>query len=163
MGLLDFHGTNNNIICGLFKNTLAFGLQLMINPCQIINCMYSACLLSTCILRGKYPCTIDLLFDWFGISCMTTDSFCFYLQNRLFRTSQTRSNCYSDTSPFSIPWYTAISRAPLSAMLSYLWGDSGRALDCWSRDLGFEYSPPLFINISNNCKWRSKLRHHLLL
>jgi hypothetical protein len=33
--------------------------------------------------RGKYHCTIDLLFDWFGISCMTTDNFCFYLQNRL--------------------------------------------------------------------------------
>jgi hypothetical protein len=27
--------------------------------------------------RGKYHCTIDLLFDWFGISCMTTDNFCF--------------------------------------------------------------------------------------
>jgi hypothetical protein len=25
--------------------------------------------------KGKYHCTIDLLFDWFGISCMTTDSF----------------------------------------------------------------------------------------
>ncbi len=25
--------------------------------------------------RGKYHCTIDLLFDWFGISCMTTDNF----------------------------------------------------------------------------------------
>jgi hypothetical protein len=23
----------------------------------------------------KYHCTIDLLFDWFGISCMTTDNF----------------------------------------------------------------------------------------
>jgi hypothetical protein len=31
------------------------------------------------ILRGKYHCTIDLLFDWFGIGCMTTDRFCFYL------------------------------------------------------------------------------------
>jgi len=38
---------------------------------------------------GKYHCTIDLLFDWFGISCMTTDNFCFYLQNRLIQTSQT--------------------------------------------------------------------------
>ncbi len=27
--------------------------------------------------------------DWFGISCMTTDIFCFYLQNRLIQTSQT--------------------------------------------------------------------------
>jgi hypothetical protein len=39
-------------------------------------------------LRGKYHCTIDLLFDWFGISCMTTDNFCFYFQNRLIQTSQ---------------------------------------------------------------------------
>ncbi len=30
-----------------------------------------------------YHCTIDLLFDWFGISCMTTDNFCFYMQNRI--------------------------------------------------------------------------------
>jgi hypothetical protein len=52
---------------------------------------------------GKYHCTIDLLFDWFGISCMTTDNFCFYLQNRLIQTSQTGGQLYSDTSPFSIP------------------------------------------------------------
>jgi hypothetical protein len=55
-------------------------------------------------LRGKYHCTVDLLFDWFGISCMTTDNFCFYLQNRLFQTSQIGGQQYSDTSPFSIPW-----------------------------------------------------------
>jgi hypothetical protein len=52
---------------------------------------------------GKYHCTIDLLFHWFGISCMTTDHFCFYLQNRLIQTSQTGGQQYSDTSPFSIP------------------------------------------------------------
>jgi hypothetical protein len=56
------------------------------------------------ILKGKYHCTIDLLSDWFGISCMTTDNFSFYLQNRLIQTSQTGSQWYSDTSPFSIPW-----------------------------------------------------------
>jgi hypothetical protein len=56
------------------------------------------------ILKGKYHCTIDLLFDWFGISCMTTDNFCFYLQNRLIQTSQTGGQQYSETSPFSIPW-----------------------------------------------------------
>jgi hypothetical protein len=39
--------------------------------------------------RGKYHCTVDLLFDWFGINSMTTDNFCFYLQNRLIQTSQT--------------------------------------------------------------------------
>jgi hypothetical protein len=27
--------------------------------------------------RGKDHCTIDLLFDWFGISCMTKDNFLF--------------------------------------------------------------------------------------
>jgi hypothetical protein len=38
---------------------------------------------------------------------MTTDNFCFYLQNRLIQTSQTGGQQYSDTSPFSIPciWY----------------------------------------------------------
>jgi hypothetical protein len=41
------------------------------------------------ILKGKYNRTIDLLFDWFGISCITTDNFCFYLQNRPIQTSQT--------------------------------------------------------------------------
>jgi hypothetical protein len=51
-------------------------------------------------LRGKYHCTIDLLFDLLGISCMTTDNFCFYLQNRQIQTSQTGGHWYSDTSPF---------------------------------------------------------------
>ncbi len=47
---------------------------------------------------------VGLLFDWFGIGCMTTDNFCFYLQNKLIQTSQTGGQLYSDTSPFSIPW-----------------------------------------------------------
>jgi len=55
----------------------------------------------------KHHCTIDLLFDWFGISCIKTDIFCFYLQNRLIQTSQTGGQWYSDTSPFSIPWTVA--------------------------------------------------------
>ncbi len=49
-------------------------------------------------------CTIDLLFDQFGISCKTTDNFCFYSQNRLIQTSETGDQQYSDASPFSIPW-----------------------------------------------------------
>ncbi len=52
---------------------------------------------------GKYHCTVDLLFDWFEISCMTTDNFCFNLQNKLIQTSQTGGQLYSYTSPFSIP------------------------------------------------------------
>ena len=27
------------------------------------------------MLKGKYHCTVDLLFDWLGMSCMTTDNF----------------------------------------------------------------------------------------
>jgi hypothetical protein len=54
---------------------------------------------------GKYHCMVDLLFDWFGISYMTTDNFCFYLQNRVTPTGQTGGQRYSDTSPFSIPWF----------------------------------------------------------
>jgi hypothetical protein len=34
---------------------------------------------------------------------MTTDSFCFYLQNRLIQTSQTGGQWYSDTSPLVFP------------------------------------------------------------
>jgi hypothetical protein len=29
------------------------------------------------ILKGEDHCTLDLLFDWFGISCTTTDNFLF--------------------------------------------------------------------------------------
>ena len=35
---------------------------------------------------------------------MTTDIFCFYLQDTLIQTIQTGGQQYSDTSPFSIPW-----------------------------------------------------------
>jgi hypothetical protein len=34
---------------------------------------------------------------------VTTDNFCFYLQNRVIQTSQTGGQQYSDTFPFSIP------------------------------------------------------------
>jgi len=47
------------------------------------------------ILKGEVHCTVDLLFDWFGISCRTTYNFCFYLQNRLMQTSQTGGQWYS--------------------------------------------------------------------
>ena len=50
--------------------------------------------------------TVDFLFDWFGISCMTTDHFCFYFQNRLLQTSQTGGQWYSDTSPLVFPGFT---------------------------------------------------------
>ncbi len=68
--------------------------------------LFAQMLLRTNVPIPKYHCTIDLQFDWFGISCMTTDNFCFYLQNRLILTSQTGGQQYSDTSPFSIGLFT---------------------------------------------------------
>jgi hypothetical protein len=67
--------------------------------------------------RGKYHCTIDLLFDWFGISCMNIYSFCFYLQNRLILTSQTGGQWYSNTFPLEFPADTFKS----SSMLIYFY------------------------------------------
>jgi len=43
---------------------------------------------------------------------MTTDNFCFYLQNRLIQASQTGGQWYSDTSPFSIPCFDPMQGAP---------------------------------------------------
>ncbi len=53
---------------------------------------------------GSITVLLTLLFDWFGINCLTTDNFCFYLQNRLIQTNKTGGQQYCDTSPFSIPW-----------------------------------------------------------
>ncbi len=41
---------------------------------------------------------------------MATDNFSFYLQNRLTQTSPTGGQGYSDTSPFSIPWFYGLAR-----------------------------------------------------
>jgi hypothetical protein len=71
-------------------------------------------------VRGKYRCTIDLLFDWFGISYMTPDNFCFYLLNRLIQTSQTGGQWYSDTSPFSIPCFV-LQYIHISVSLVYMY------------------------------------------
>jgi hypothetical protein len=38
------------------------------------------CIHSKEYLRGKYHCTVDLLFDWLGISCMTTDNFLLFVK-----------------------------------------------------------------------------------
>ncbi len=52
---------------------------------------------------GTYHCTIDLLFDWFGISCMTTENFSFSFAEQLIQKGQTGGEWYSDTSSFGIP------------------------------------------------------------
>jgi hypothetical protein len=52
---------------------------------------------------GSITVPLTSYLDWFGISCMTADKFCSYLQNRLIQTSQTGGQQYRDTSLFSIP------------------------------------------------------------
>jgi hypothetical protein len=45
---------------------------------------------------------------------MSTDNFCFYLQNRLIQTSQTGGQRYSNTSPFSIPCNSVLKMPAIS-------------------------------------------------
>jgi hypothetical protein len=51
---------------------------------------------------------------------MSTDNFCFYLQNRLIQTSNTGGQQYSDTSPFSIPWGKLSTIDPLITVVCFL-------------------------------------------
>ncbi len=78
---------------------------------------------------GRYHCTVELLFDWFGIRDTKPDNFCFYLLNRLIQTSQTGGQQYSDTSSFSIPYTSpmfAERQVCYSALFTYLvWCHTG--------------------------------------
>jgi len=68
---------------------------------------------------------------------MTTDNFCFYLQNRLIQTSQTGGQWYSDSSPFSIPWFSCWNIVNWD---SVTWDSvsvlTESALDIFSYDIG---------------------------
>ena len=57
---------------------------------------------------GKYHCTIDLLFDWFGLVCFANKNKNCQLSYSGFQTSQTGGQQYSDTSPFSILWFNIL-------------------------------------------------------
>jgi hypothetical protein len=52
---------------------------------------------------------------------MTTDNFCFYLQNRLIHTSQIGGQWYSDTSPFSIPWRVILALDLRKSSTVWIW------------------------------------------
>ncbi len=59
--------------------------------------------------------TVPLTSCFTGLeSAVTTDNFCVYLQNRLIQTSQTGGQWYSDTSPFSIPWWNGLTATDAS-------------------------------------------------
>ncbi len=87
----------------VFMHTIDFA---MYQNCLTYSWKLGSSVSPPCIQPGntKRGSTIDLLFDRFGISCMTTDNFCFYLLNSLIQTSQTGGQQYSDTSPFSNAW-----------------------------------------------------------
>jgi len=55
--------------------------------------------------KGKYHCTVDLLFDWFWLDCFANKNKNCQLSYIWFQTSQTGGQWYSDTSPLSIPRY----------------------------------------------------------
>jgi hypothetical protein len=51
---------------------------------------------------------------------MTTDNFCFYMQNRLIQTGQTGGQWYSDTSPFIVPCTVTDPDEFFSLILAFL-------------------------------------------
>ncbi len=53
----------------------------------------------------KYHCTIELLFDWFGLVFFANKNKNCQLSYSWFQTSQTGGQWYNDTPPFSIPWF----------------------------------------------------------
>jgi hypothetical protein len=57
------------------------------------------------IVKGEVSlyCTVDLLFDWFGLVCFANKNKNCHLPYNLFQLSQTGGQWYNDTSPFSIP------------------------------------------------------------
>ncbi len=84
-------------------------------------------------LKGKYHCTIDLLFDLFGLVCFANKNKNCQLLYSWFKTSQTGGQWYSYTSLCSIPCITLG------------WGDSPRKTlqlmapigNLWMIDFGF--------------------------
>jgi hypothetical protein len=56
--------------------------------------------------------TIDLLFAWFGLVCFANKNKYCQLSNSWFQTSQTGGQRYSDTSPFSVPWFLSNFTGP---------------------------------------------------
>ncbi len=93
----------------LYYSPLAFkGIVLLSQMQNDIKKGFLVCCAVDCYIReywrGKYQCTIDLLFDWFGLVCFTNRNKNFQLSYSRFQTSQTEGQQYCDTFPFSIPW-----------------------------------------------------------
>ncbi len=84
----------------------------MVDLCNKLECLTKE------YKRGKFHCTIDLLFDWFGLVYFATkNKICQFLYS-WFQTSQTGGQWYSDTSPFSIPWFDTSLHIHLSLIFA---------------------------------------------
>ncbi len=64
----------------------------------------------------KYHCTVDLLFDWFGLVCFANKNKNCQLSYCWFHTNQTGGQRYNDSSLFSIPWIVALSITAVGLM-----------------------------------------------
>jgi hypothetical protein len=81
--------------------------------------------------------------------------FCFYLQNRLIPTSQRGGQRYSDTSPFSIPWYIYIHIDMCSMtlyMLDSYWCTAGESA---LKPYGLSFLDPHFYSQLHNLTFLS--------
>jgi hypothetical protein len=107
-------------------------------------------------LRGIYHCTIDLLFDWFGLVCFANKNKNCQLSYSWYQTSQTGGQQYSDTSPFSIPCFRCwllliilrcfVPKLGSTSLKQFQWRNSGLNL------LPF-YELYCFITLNNFSKW----------
>jgi len=74
--------------------------------------------------KGGHHCTIDLLFDQFGLVCFAIKNKNGQLSS-WFQTSRTGGLRYSVTSPFSIPWLSRTATKSWIPSCSGGGGDSG--------------------------------------
>ncbi len=84
---------------------------------------------------------------------MTTDTFCFYLQNRLIQTSQTGGQLYSDTSPFSIPCLSiesciSVKKLILNAYIAEQ-AQHGKHACCWPKMIMLHFGNPVNVSYGN--------------
>ncbi len=126
MVLLEFNSIYKSIVCFHLKHS-SFWPSADIKPkpnelshamhwqCMFAPSLYECTMISLAlrsylqlvnqgILKGKHHCTVDLLFDWFGLVCFANKNKNCQLSYSWFQTSQTGDQWYSDTSPFSSPW-----------------------------------------------------------
>ncbi len=65
--------------------------------------------------EGSITVPLTTCLTGFGSAVWQLKVFCFYMQCRLIQTSQTGGQWYSDTAPFSIPWFVFWHLQPLLA------------------------------------------------